>query len=94
MIFTTKTVIKMKEIAEEPEKPETDKIEVTNDKESNVDNGNDNEHSTTSAKIPQKQKFETFDAVLDENNYKDAPSQGDFSLEYSDSKKTMKMTWK
>ena len=67
---------------------------MTNDKENNVDKENDNEHSKTSAEIPRKQKFKILDAVLDENNYEDAPPQGDFTFEYSDSKKSVKMTWK
>ena len=47
------------------EEPEIDESEMTNDKENNVDEGNDNEHFKTS---------------------------GDFIFEYSDSKKTVKMT--
>ena len=61
---------------EESEEPEIDESEMTHDKENNTDKGNDNEHSKTSTEIPRKQKFKTLDAVLDENNYEDAPPQG------------------
>ena len=32
--------------------------------------------------------------MLDENSYEDASPQGDFTFEYSDPTKTVKMTWK
>ena len=51
-------------------------------------------HSKTSADIPRKPKLNTRNVVLVENNYEDAPPQGDSTSEYSDSKKTVKMTWK
>ena len=78
----------------EPEEPEIDGREMTNDKENNVDKRNENEHSKTSAEIPQKQKLKTFDAVLDGNNYEGTPPQGDFTFEYKDSKKTIKTAYK
>ena len=43
---------------------------MTNDKENNIDKGNDNEHSETSNEILWKKKFKTLDAALNENNYK------------------------
>ena len=67
---------------------------MTHEKENNVHNGNNNEHTTTSAEIPQKQKFKSLDGVLGENNYDDAPPQGHFTFEYIGSEKRVEMTWK
>ena len=39
-------------------------------------------------------KNSKLDVVLHENNYEDVPPQGDFTFDYSNSKKTVKMTWK
>ena len=50
--------------------------------------------SENSAPIQQKQKFKTLDDVLSDDNYDNAPSQAEYSFEYTDSKKKVKMEWK
>ena len=50
--------------------------------------------SKNSATIQWKQKFKTFDDVLNDNNYDNPPPQAERSFEYTDSKKRVKMEWK
>ena len=42
--------------------------EMTNDKENDVDKGNDDKHPKTSAVIPRKQKFKTVNTMFDAKN--------------------------